>query len=639
MKRIVSILLTVLLLVSLVPMTVLAGSEITLIFVRADAICTGEGGTIEEGYDVHGDFVHYYRYNIVPSQVIVQFRDKTSVDVTKPQDCIAKFGYMWSIETDQSPDNPWGSGEHTATLRLGSRTTTFKVTISTSPLAYFTVEPVTITECVDGSWAFGIDSYFWYSYAIGKITAHMRNGEVITAYDSLEFNGKTFYPAVYDTQGESHWGIGEQKATVYLMGKTYEMTVNVEKCPITSVNFRDVYLTEGINALDYGGWDHYEYRPDFSITFDDGNTYYPVDGVVTYKGKEYFAYLDDDQYNNAWGVGSHQARAMVGDRLGIFNVIISENPYNELEIYEDSSFDLYAKLYKKAGGYDTWKIDDFIMTGYSGIDRAKVVGFIVVNGKQISANFGYAMDVYLKPVYESGVYLELGGLVSEPITTSSWLKKQVIIKSLCSGIAGYAMHINKDFAGMTTDKFSVDDLVTLAVSTLGLYSFSNGPFNSDGELPLCAFFANDLVHAVKYVFGVDIDINDYSKYDPSDPDNVPVYVITRMSDLLVGGNMIYTHDEFIDEEKFDDGKTNMSVRVKLDADLKIKSISILRKTVFGDATGDGAVDMKDVLSLRLRIGGIEKFTKVQYDRADYTRDGYVDMKDVLGLRLKIAGLE
>ncbi|MCQ2405445.1 MAG: dockerin type I domain-containing protein, partial [Clostridia bacterium] len=58
--------------------------------------------------------------------------------------------------------------------------------------------------------------------------------------------------------------------------------------------------------------------------------------------------------------------------------------------------------------------------------------------------------------------------------------------------------------------------------------------------------------------------------------------------------------------------------------------------ILGDANGDGAVNMKDVLNARKYLAGID--TEIDMVAADVNCDGAVNMKDVLQLRKFLAGL-
>ena len=61
------------------------------------------------------------------------------------------------------------------------------------------------------------------------------------------------------------------------------------------------------------------------------------------------------------------------------------------------------------------------------------------------------------------------------------------------------------------------------------------------------------------------------------------------------------------------------------------------KVIYGDANGDGELNMKDVLTIRQYVAGLT--SAIDRTAADLNRDGCVDMKDVLGMRRCIAGLD
>ena len=58
------------------------------------------------------------------------------------------------------------------------------------------------------------------------------------------------------------------------------------------------------------------------------------------------------------------------------------------------------------------------------------------------------------------------------------------------------------------------------------------------------------------------------------------------------------------------------------------------ETLVGDANGDGAINMKDVLTVRKYLADLP--VEIDLVGADMTRDNAVNMKDVLALRLRIA---
>ncbi|MCQ2405415.1 MAG: dockerin type I repeat-containing protein, partial [Clostridia bacterium] len=58
--------------------------------------------------------------------------------------------------------------------------------------------------------------------------------------------------------------------------------------------------------------------------------------------------------------------------------------------------------------------------------------------------------------------------------------------------------------------------------------------------------------------------------------------------------------------------------------------------IYGDANGDGVVNLKDVLVARKYVAGIE--TEIDLVTSDVNQDGAVNMKDILLIRKFIAGL-
>lgn len=58
--------------------------------------------------------------------------------------------------------------------------------------------------------------------------------------------------------------------------------------------------------------------------------------------------------------------------------------------------------------------------------------------------------------------------------------------------------------------------------------------------------------------------------------------------------------------------------------------------IIGDANEDGSVDMKDILSIRKNLAGLD--VHIDMDLSDVNFDGLVDMKDILQLRKFLAGL-
>ena len=73
--------------------------------------------------------------------------------------------------------------------------------------------------------------------------------------------------------------------------------------------------------------------------------------------------------------------------------------------------------------------------------------------------------------------------------------------------------------------------------------------------------------------------------------------------------------------------------------LETEELPRIISDISGDATGDGEVDMKDVLVIRRVIAGLDELDEVYEPNARITGGDEVSMKDVLKIRRIIAGLE
>lgn len=75
-------------------------------------------------------------------------------------------------------------------------------------------------------------------------------------------------------------------------------------------------------------------------------------------------------------------------------------------------------------------------------------------------------------------------------------------------------------------------------------------------------------------------------------------------------------------------------------ELKTNQTPRIISNIKGDATGDGDVDMKDILCLRRVVAGLEPIrNEAYYNNANVFADGSLNLKDILKLRRAVAGIE
>ena len=351
MKQTLSLILTVLFVLSVFPFAVYAAGPKSLTSIevtKAPSIYEGTGGQLLGGYDkVTGEYLGaYYHYFPDPDEVTLHFADGSSQVVTSDDECYAACGYYFNAGSDQSYENQWGIGYHTATLKIGSRTTTYTVTIIPMTIKYLEIEDVTLIEGLDGYEEYGYDSstatfvtYFRYQYEYG-LDARVVLGDDTTEPVYGGYSDHGIWGDLYITDGQSpanRWGVGPHKVTAYLLGKWCEFTVNVIENPVKSVEFHDITLMKWINSTSEPGFTYYQYYPDYTVTFKDGTTQNSERGYVYWNGKPLPVMNHDDQFTNPWTaeneMGDHYIDIAVGGVWGVQKVTVVNKYYSRMSMY------------------------------------------------------------------------------------------------------------------------------------------------------------------------------------------------------------------------------------------------------------------------------------------------------------------
>lgn len=151
MKRIISAILVVLMLTSILPLNAFAYGYEDVVSIEASAVEVIKnygGGMMSEGYwDEQGNFIEedtWFFYDIVPDNVAVTFADGTQYSGTF-NEVAAITDNALEINTDQSYENPWDLGVHTASINLYGFEAEFTVTVVETPVASMVIEPI---ECI-----------------------------------------------------------------------------------------------------------------------------------------------------------------------------------------------------------------------------------------------------------------------------------------------------------------------------------------------------------------------------------------------------------------------------------------------------------------------------------------------------------
>lgn len=659
MKKMLSIALSLIFILSLASPVLAAGpkSIVSIQVTKEPTMTEGTNGYFINAQDpvTHEQLGGYFEYYADPLEVKITFAGGDTTTVTSDYECYQATGSYWSVVSDQSVMNPWGAGDHTATVTIGSNIASYNVTVMPSNVEELILEDITLIEGLDGHYedeynenTGAVDSYFRYTLYSWSSKVRLSDGSSDGIYSG-------YYDTLSDEWGElcfadgqsvySPWGVGVHKVTGYLLGRTCEFNVTVIENPIESLEFHDITLYDGLNTYTaYGGKKIYYYDYDFTVHFKDGTSQRSYNGYVDYNGTYIYASGDDEQYTHPWSPGEmHYVPVTVAGQWGYQRIEIKTNPYCDMTIFEDANMDLHVRLWKNAYLYDEYKVDDLIVSGniYRGEDENGWLDAVIrFNHIPFMTKMHYAHDPSGIPYYEQDFRIRIGELESDNHFDILWLKKEILL----SRYAGYTYtqpYFDPSFKSMRRDLYDLDTVVQLACNIRGLFD-GYGEYGWDGEYSYIFVETREAVEAVQYVFGIDIEdeIRNY-KYYPSDPDwQFQVRVnASSMTDYLQttgfkpkkdGAGYRWMNAHFI---RVDHGRD--MIRFKLDADLTINSINFYKT---GDITGEGKVTMADVLILRKYLANIETLSEEQIARADFNGDGKVTAKDVLALRKYLAGI-
>ena len=275
----------------------------------------------------------WMEYNIFPRNITISLTDGSEVSGS-PYDLPRSIAYYLWWNSNQSYENQWGVGEHTAYIRLGDMTGEYKVIIQGKPVASIEIEDISVMEYTNG-WMEG--DIFRYNLS-PKATITLTDGTEITDY-YLDL-GEDRYWIEWDSniQYEQPWTAGNTyTVTGSLLGVTDTFTVTITEGPVESIDIQDVSIMEYTGG--YWEDDVYYYQPDITgtITLKDGTVL--TEGYLELDDTYYHIEMDaSTQYEEPWTAGN--TYTVTGSLMGVsdtFQVTILEAPVESIEI-EDITF-------------------------------------------------------------------------------------------------------------------------------------------------------------------------------------------------------------------------------------------------------------------------------------------------------------
>ena len=192
------------------------------------------------------------------------------------------------LDDGQSPDNEWGIGEHTVTVRFMGRTATLKVVVKENPVERVEFHDITLREGFDTIW---IEYDYWVYDYLPSFTVYFKDGTSVDSTNGyVDIGDLTYYAETTDYQQYACWEAGDHEATGSFCGFECPFTVTVAPNPYTKLEIEETVVDETLCLLfRFSGDGVYEEHTCFTffpMMYYDGDrlltTLYPTDGESFY---------------------------------------------------------------------------------------------------------------------------------------------------------------------------------------------------------------------------------------------------------------------------------------------------------------------------------------------------------------------
>jgi len=233
---------------------------------------------------------------------------------------------------------------------------------------------------------------------------------------------------------------------------------------------------------------------------------------------------------------------------------------------------------------------------------------------------------FLIPVYSNMGYatsLDASGN-SDATLSSLTVSSCTMNPSFQSSAYNYECYVPKNVTGVTVNAIPTNSLAkTTAPSNYSLTSD-----NSSLSIVVTAAAGNTSTYTIN-IHRIDTD-----GYSPSDILNgVGVKVNGNIaSNIAVGSDVSNLVNSIKNNYHFATVDVNNSGTIKTGTEVTIVNAGItstFKVVLYGDSTGDGTIDIKDLLVIKKHLVNASKLSDVYLLSSDINRDGTVDIKDLL----------
>ena len=272
--------------------------------------------------------------------------------------------YSLQVYHDQSYENQWGVGKHTATVSICGYETDYVIEIVDSPVESIAVEPITVIKNTRGyfttdnyydeelgMWVNTPEYFYYYVPHPEKYTVTLKDGTVFENTRPI-WNGEQCDFSIYSDQSyNNQWSVGMNEVTGSIAGYEFTYDVEIIESPVVSIEYDPIVILENTNG--YYRYDEYwddelqqivvtpeyycYYLPwinGLRITLIDGTVIEDTDGFE-WNGEFFsmnrWAYQD---YDNQWKVGINKIYASIAGYETEFDAEVIKTPIVSVEIKE-----------------------------------------------------------------------------------------------------------------------------------------------------------------------------------------------------------------------------------------------------------------------------------------------------------------
>ena len=369
MKKLLSLVLAFVIVLSLVPATVFAASDIVITNLSIDDVQLYEGAN----YGANNTYVFY------PSGTATS-QDGTSFDFEGGG--FGVYEEYFEVKTNAAElqsIEPWVcGGTYEVTCTMEDVSTTCKVTIVESPIVSFEVEDVVVYENMNG---YQLSDHFYYEVPV-KVKYTLNDGRVLetlegSGIDSTQFS---FYQRSFVMQEIQAWSVGNTykvPATLNTLSTTFNVTVApnpVAELQLIKKPEKTTYLAG--EYLDLKG-------TTLRLMYTDG-TYedFTIQGTPL---DEYSIYSERLQLYDTFDASSVMYDDMKSVKIELFNVsctipvTVKENLIKSVSAQETADKNLVVTIYNTDNTSYQLTVYDYI-DGYGGskllTDKGIFVGMI-----------------------------------------------------------------------------------------------------------------------------------------------------------------------------------------------------------------------------------------------------------------------